>query len=129
MKDTVTHSSLRNNDMNQDTGIGTSQYESDNLVEEYSDKDILWAVPSGLPSRSDQELPLLGLWTSFMKLTCKAVTPASLLKYLPANEKPPEHDVCKQYLEFIMEVMGCLDIPRIFVHAGEQVYACVVHLI
>ena len=25
--------------------------------------------------------------------------------------------------------MGCFDLPRIFVHAGEQVYARVVHLI
>ena len=64
-----------------------------------------------------------------MKETCTNETARSLIKYLPANENPPEHGVCKQYLEYIMEVMNVLEIKEIFVHADEQVYARICQLI
>ena len=43
------------------------------------------------------------------------------MNYLPANENPPEHGVCKEYLEYALEVMDCLEIKRMFVHADEQI--------
>ena len=64
-----------------------------------------------------------------MKQTCNVETAKSLLKYLPANENPPEYYVCKDYMDFILEVTNCLDLPRVFLHADEQVYARVLHIV
>ena len=97
-------------------------------IENSFQKDILWSLTGGLPNEDDEELPLLGSWTSFMKNTAREKNIQSLIKYLPANENPPEHGVCKEYLEYIMEVMGILEVKEIFVHADEQVYARVCQL-
>ena len=58
-----------------------------------------------------------------MKQTCNVETAKSLLKYLPANENPPEYYVCKDYMDFIQEINNCLDLPRVFLHVDDQVYA------
>ena len=48
---------------------------------------------------------------------------------MPANLDPPEYSVCKEYLDFLLDTMSYLEIPHIFVHADEQVYARILHLI
>ena len=85
----------------------------------------------GLPKDNDDEdgLHLLGSWTAFNKTVCEKESVKSLLKYLPANENPPEYPVCKEYLNFILDVIKFLNIPHIFVHVDEQVYARILHLI
>ena len=104
--------------------------ENTDLIDQCFAKDVLWSLAGGLPNNDDgDELSLLGSWTAFMKQTCDEETAESLVKYLPANENPPEYQVCKDYMEFILEVANCLDLPRVFIHADEQVYARVLHII
>ena len=108
----------------------TEEESSYDLINKCFAKDVLWSLARGLPSDdSDNELPLLGAWAAYQKNVCEKESVKSLLKYLPANENPPEYPVCKEYLNFILEVMDYLNIPRIFVHADEQVYARILHLI
>ena len=37
--------------------------------------------------------------------------------------------MCKEYLDFLLEAMDMLEVPDIFAHADEQVYARVLHLV
>ena len=68
---------------------------STDLIKKCFAKDILQSLASGLPNyEGEDELPLLGSWTAFMKQTCDEETAESLFKYLPANENPPEYNVC-----------------------------------
>ena len=138
IKEAFTHSSLDNNDKCQDTSTGKNtthhtnflifQNNTKDLVEKSFKKNILWSLAGGLPDIKN-DLPLLGSWTAFMKNTCREQTARSLIRYLPANENPPEHGVCKEYLDYILDVMKVLEIKSVFVHADEQVYARIVQLI
>ena len=103
--------------------------EETDQIEQSFQKDILWSLAGGVPLDDEDDIPLLGSWTAFMKNTTKKKTVQSLLKYLPANENPPEHGVCKDYLEYLLEIMGILDVREIYVHADEQVYARICQLI
>ena len=69
--------------------------ESGTLIRHCFAKDVLWALAGGLPKDNDDEdgLPLLGSWTAFNKTVCEKESVKSLLKYLPANENPPEYPV------------------------------------
>ena len=73
--------------------------ESTNLIDQCFAKDVLWSLAGGLPSKDD--LPLLGLWASFMKQTGEDVTTKSLLKYLPADESPPESKNANYFREMV----------------------------
>ena len=108
---------------------GYKDCEDQELVDASFQEDLLWSLAGGVPTNSDDPLPFMGSWTAFKKSICEKETPRSILNYLPANENPPEHGVCKEYLEYALEVMDCLEIKRMFVHADEQVYARLVQLI
>ena len=82
-----------------------------------------------IPLVEGEDLPLLGSWTAFRKSTSEKENVQSLIKYLPANENPSERGVCKDDLEYLVEIMGILDINEICVHTDEQVCARICQLI
>ena len=55
--------------------------EATNLIEDSFNKDILWSLAGGLQPDEDEDLPLLGSWTAFMKSTCHKETAKSLFIY------------------------------------------------
>ena len=60
-------------------------------------REVQRSLAGGLPSdESDSELPLLGALTAYQKTVCETESVKLLLKYLQANENPPEYPVCKQ---------------------------------
>ena len=103
---------------------------SRNILDESFAKDIIWALANGIPENLDEDpLPLLGSWTLFQKGVYNADVPKSLIRYLPANETTPEYGTCKEYLDFLLDAMNYLEVPHLLVHADEQVYARIFHLI
>ena len=83
-------------------------------------RDIAWSLCGVL---NDDELPMLGSWTCFNKFVSDVNYEAVVQKYLPVNPHPPEYPICKEYLDFLLEVIDELEIPFIFVHSDEMVYS------
>ena len=48
---------------------------------------------------------------------------------MPVCPYPPEYPVCKQYLDFLGEVLLDLEIPYIFAHSDEAVYSKLCHIL
>ena len=48
---------------------------------------------------------------------------AVVLEYLPVNHHPPHYPICKEYLDFLLEVIDELEIYFMYVHSEEMVYA------
>ncbi len=94
------------------------------------EKDIVWSAAGSLPLEIDgKELRLLGSWTSFNKMVSNVVTEKCVQEYLPVTAEPPEYPVCKEYLDFLLEIMVDLEVPYIFVHSDEAVYSKLCHIL
>ena len=92
--------------------------------------DLIWALAGGIPNNiNDEPFPLLGSWIAYQKAVCNSEVTLSSIKYLPATLDPSEYSVCKEYLDFLLDTTSYLEIPHIFVHADEQVYPRIRHLI
>ena len=50
-------------------------------------------------------------------------------KYLPVVSSPPEYPVCKEYLDFLIDLLRQLEIPYIFAHTDEMVFAKLWHVL
>ena len=44
-------------------------------------------------------------------------------EYLPVNRHPPGYPTCKDYLDFLLEVIDDLAIPFIYLDSDEMVYS------
>ena len=93
-------------------------------------KDIAWSAAGSLPQYfQEEELPLLGSWTPFNKKISTVSTEKCIQEYLPVTAEPPEYPVCKEYLDFLLEIMKDLEIPYIYVHSDEAVYSKLCHIL
>ena len=93
-------------------------------------KDIAWAAAGSLPPEfRGEELPLLGSWTPFNKKVSTSSAEKCIQEYLPVTSEPPEYPVCKEYLDFLLEILQDLEIPYIFVHSDEAVYSKLCHIL
>ena len=70
-----------------------------------------------------ENLSLIGSWTSFNKMVTEFKTEKCIQKYMPVCPHPAEYPVCKQYLDFLGEVILDLEIPYIFAHSDAAVYS------
>eukprot|EP00794_Sanderia_malayensis_P017934 gene17934-19723_t len=100
------------------------------ILDQSFDKDLVWGIAGGLPQpdTGNEEYPQIGSWTAFQKQVSDVKIIKSVINYMPTIDAPPEYNVCKDYLDSMVDVMELLDAPHIFVHADEQVYARVLHL-
>ena len=93
-------------------------------------KDIAWSVAGSLPQNfREEQLPLLGSWTPFNKLVTDSNNKKCVQEYLPVKAQRPQYPVCKDYLDFLLEVVKELEIPFIFVHSDEAVYSKLCHIL
>ena len=83
-------------------------------------RDIAWSLCGTL---KDDDLPILGSWTVFNKCVSKETYEAVVQEYLPVSPFPPDYPVCKEYLDFLLDVIEDLEIPFMFVHSDELVYS------
>ena len=83
-------------------------------------RDITWSLCGVL---RDDDLPLLGSWTFFNKVVSNMKYEAVVQEYLLVNPHLPDYPICKEYLDFLLEVIDKLEIPFIYVHLGEMVYS------
>ena len=70
-----------------------------------------------------EDLELSGSWTPFNKSVSKLNTVACREAYLPVTPHPPEYPVCKDYLDFLIEIIEEFELPHIFVHSDGLVYS------
>eukprot|EP00794_Sanderia_malayensis_P009432 gene9432-biopygen7559 len=100
------------------------------ILDKSFDKDLVWGIAGGLPQpdTGNEEHPQIGSWTAFQKQVSDVEIIKSVINYMPTIDAPPEYNVCKDYLDSMVDIMEILDVPNIFVHADEQVYARVLHL-
>ena len=92
-------------------------------------KDTIWSIANGLPLEQDSTLPLLGSWTAFNRKVSSKEQAKSLIEYLPIINQPPKYDVCKHYLDSLNRIIDDLGAKNVFVHADEEVYSRLVHII
>ena len=85
-------------------------------------RDIAWSMAGALKS-DNEELPLLGSWTPFNREVTDHLTTACIQEFLPVTPHPPEYPICKEYLDFLLEIIEELELPHIFVHSDEMVYS------
>ena len=81
-------------------------------------KDIAWSVAGSLQSNEDNPL-----------MTSSAELTKCIQQYLPVIPEPPEYPVCKDYLDFLLELIKDLNLPYIFAHSDELVYSKLCHII
>ena len=95
------------------------------------DLNLLWSIAGGIPIDiiPGEELPLIGSWTPFNKKTSVVKLSKSVLQYLPVVPTPPDYDVLKEYLDFLLDTTENLGIQHIFTHADEAVYSKLLHII
>ena len=74
-------------------------------------------------------MALLGSSRSFQKESTIENMKKSKINYLLTIPKSPGYTVCKTYLDFLIGVMEVLELPYIFLHTDEQMYARVLHII
>ena len=92
----------------------------DNLLEASLMKDIAWSLCGAIV---DEELPLIGSWTAFNKMVSSHDSNQIVQEYLPVSPHPPEYPVCKEYLDFLLDIIEELEIPFIYAHSDEAVYS------
>ena len=95
------------------------EFETEHLDEALK-RDIAWSLCGAL---SGDDLPLLGSWTPFNKMVSRHDCESIVQEYLPVSPHPTECPICKQYLDFLLDVIEELELPFIFVHSDEMVYA------
>ena len=63
-------------------------------------RDIAWVVVSAIGDQvvSQDNIPLFGSWTAFMKAVTKSETQKSLMNFMEVVPLPPTDTVCKRYL-------------------------------
>ena len=71
----------------------------------------------------DRRSTLLGSWTAFNKKVSSYETSQMIQEYLPVTPHSPEYPVCKEYLDFLLDVICELDLPCLYTHADEMVYS------
>eukprot|EP00112_Aurelia_sp_Birch-Aquarium-sp1_P023401 Seg6964.2 transcript_id=Seg6964.2/GoldUCD/mRNA.D3Y31 product="hypothetical protein" protein_id=Seg6964.2/GoldUCD/D3Y31 len=111
----------------------TNYNDDENLRDELDTcfkKDIAWSAAGSLPQDfQGEELPLLGSWTPFNKKISTVSAEKCIQEYLPVTAEPPEYPVCKEYLDFLLEIMQDLEIPYIYAHSDEAVYSKLCHIL
>ena len=65
-------------------------------------RDVAWSLCGVL---NDSNLPLLGSWTFFNKLVSNMKYEAVVQEHLPVNPYPRDYHICKEYLDFLLEVI------------------------
>ena len=83
-------------------------------------RNIAWSLCSAL---NDDNLPLLGSWTFFNQLVSNMKYGAVVKEYLPVNPHSPDCPICKEYLDFLLEVIDESEIPFTYIHSDEMVYS------
>ena len=48
---------------------------------------------------------------------------------MPVINQPPKYDVCKYYVDHLNEIIADFGLSYMFVHAEEEVYARLAHII
>ena len=101
------------------------------LLNNRFDLNLLWSIAGGIPIGiiPGEELPLIGSWAPFNKKTSDVKLPTSVLQYLPVVPTPPDYDVSKEYLDFLLDTSENLGIQHIFTHADDAVYSKLLHII
>ena len=97
----------------------TLQYETDEIGQCFR-RDIAWSLCGVL---DEEELPLLGSWTPFNRLVTSHLSEAIVQDFRPVTPHPPEYPVCKEYLDFLLDLIEELEIPFMYVHSDELVYS------
>ena len=93
----------------------------DNLLQ----RDFVWSLAEALPQVSETS-DRVGCWTAFNKLDANADT----TKSISAGYSRTSRVSCVQALsDGPLLLMAELDIPHIFAHAGERVYARLAHIL
>ena len=86
--------------------------------------DLIWSIcGSFLSIFENEEFVKIGSWTSYQKLFSQYKTLSCIQEY------PPEYPVCKEYLDFLIDLLRQLEIPYIFAHAAEMIYAKLCHIL
>ena len=99
------------------------------LISQVSNAVWCWSIRTSIKAWNvsmrflNDDLPLLGSWTLFNKLAPNVKYEAVVQEYLPVNPHPPDHAICKEYLDFLLEVIDKLEIPFIYVHSYEVLYS------
>ncbi len=94
------------------------------------ERDIEWSLAGLLPSEIlGKELPLLGSWTAFNKMVSSKEISACVQEYIPVSPAPPEYPICKEYLDFLLDLIESLEIPYVIAHSDEAVYSKLCHLL
>ena len=83
-------------------------------------RDTAWSVWGVL---NDDNLLLLGSWKFFNKLVSNTKYEAVVQEYHVVIRHPPDYPICKEYLDFLLEVIDKLKILFIYVHSDEMVYS------
>ena len=109
-------------------------YEDDiNLKNELDNclmKDIAWSNAGSSPNDFQGEnLQLLGSWTPFNKIVTTLLPDKCIQEYLPVSLYAPDYPVCKEYLDFMLDVIEELELEYIFVHSDEAVYSKLCHIL
>ena len=71
---------------------------------------MAWSLCSAL---NDKYLPILGFQIPSNNLLSSHQSESIIQEYLPVTSNPPEYPVCKEYLEFLFDVIEDLKIPFI----------------
>ena len=92
--------------------------------------DLIWSICGSFQSIfENEEFVKIGSWTGYQKLISQYKTLPCIQEYLPVVSSPPEYPVCKEYLDFLIDLLRQLEIPYIFAHADEMVYAKLCHIL
>ena len=78
-------------------------------------RDIMWCLVGSLPDMIDGEaVEPIGSWTAFYKMISSYNPVKCIQEYLPVSPHPPEYPICKQYLDFLFEVIEDLALHLYF---------------
>ena len=92
-------------------------------------RDIAWCAAGSLKGQQNGALEALGSWTAFNKQVSKYKPIKCVQEYLPITPAPPEYPICKEYLDFLLDMIEDLAIPHVFVHSDEAVYSKLCHIL
>ena len=93
-------------------------------------RDVVWALVGSLASTwNNEDLPPVGSSTAFNKLVSEYMTSKCVQEYLPVTPEPQTYPVCKEYLDFLLDLLDYLEIPHIFIHSDEAVYSKLCHIL
>ena len=99
------------------------------LLEQRFNEDILWSLLGGIPDDVADGLEIIGSWTAFHRMSSNVDICKSVMEYMPVVPQPPDYDVLREYLDFLVETTDNLTLQRIYCHADEAVYSKIVQII